>query len=33
MGIYAYDEKGAETTILNRPKAGRTTERNDNLEK
>ena len=23
MGIFAYDEKGAETTILNRPKSGR----------
>ena len=33
MGVYAYDVKGAETTILNRPKAGRTTERNDNLDK
>ncbi len=31
MGVFAYDAKGAETTILNRPKAGRTTERNDNL--
>lgn len=32
MGVYAYDEKGVETTILNRPKEGRTTQRNDNLE-
>lgn len=32
MGIYAYDVKGAETTILGRPLHGRKTDRNDNLE-
>jgi hypothetical protein len=32
MGVFAYDEKGVETTILNRPKEGRTTKRNDNLD-
>lgn len=32
MGMYAYDVKGAETTILGRPTHGRSTERNDNLK-
>ena len=31
MGIYAYDVSGQDTTILNRPKEGRTTTRNDKL--
>jgi hypothetical protein len=31
MGIFAYDIKDADTTILGRPKKGRSTERNDNL--
>ena len=31
MGVYAYDKDEATTTILNRPKHGRPTERNDNL--
>lgn len=33
MGIFAYDVKGEETTILGRPKEGRSTIRNDKLEK
>lgn len=33
MGIFAYDVKGEETTILGRPKEGRSTVRNDKLEK
>jgi len=32
MGLFAYDLDD-ETTILERPKTGRTTERNDYLEK
>jgi len=32
MGVYAYDVKGEDTTILGRPKEGRSTKRNDNLE-
>lgn len=32
MGIFAYDVKGEDTTILGRPKEGRSTQRNDNLE-
>lgn len=32
MGVYAYDEKGVETTILGRPKHGRATLPNNNLE-
>lgn len=32
MGVYAYDEKDGSTTILGRPKDGRSTKRNDNLE-
>jgi hypothetical protein len=32
MGLYAYDVKDAETTILGRPKEGRSTVRNDRLE-
>ena len=32
MGVFAYDESGGYTTILNRPKEGRTTKRNDKLE-
>jgi hypothetical protein len=32
MGVYAYDVRDGETTILNRPTEGRTTKRNDNLE-
>jgi hypothetical protein len=40
MGVYAYDVKETDeetgelrTTILGRPLSGRTTERNDRLEK
>lgn len=33
MGIFAYDVRGEETTILNRSKEGRSALRNDNLEK
>jgi hypothetical protein len=33
MGIFAYDVKGEDTTILGRPKEGRSTVRNDKLEK
>lgn len=32
MGVFAYDVKDADTTILGRPKDGRSTKRNDNLE-
>lgn len=32
MGVFAYDVKGEDTTILGRPKEGRSTQRNDNLE-
>jgi hypothetical protein len=32
MGIFAYDAKDGGTTILGRPKEGRSTKRNDNLE-
>jgi GR25 family glycosyltransferase involved in LPS biosynthesis len=32
MGVFAYDVKDANTTILGRPKDGRSTKRNDNLE-
>ena len=32
LDLYAYDEDG-ETTILQRPKTGRTTDKNDNLER
>lgn len=32
MGLFAYDEKDGETTILGRPKEGRSTKRNDKLE-
>jgi hypothetical protein len=32
MGVYAYDVRDDETTILNRPTEGRTTKRNNNLE-
>jgi hypothetical protein len=32
MGVYAYDVRDGETTILSRPTEGRTTKRNDNLE-
>lgn len=32
MGVFAYDVKDADTTILGRPKEGRSTQRNDNLE-
>lgn len=31
-GLYAYDRHNLDTTILNRPKEGRTTQRNDKLE-
>lgn len=31
MGVFAYDVKDLDTTILGRPKEGRKTERNDNL--
>jgi hypothetical protein len=31
-GIFAYDRQSEDTTILNRPKHGRTTQRNDKLE-
>lgn len=31
MGVFAYDEKGSETTILNRPKEGRRAIPNHNL--
>lgn len=31
MGVFAYDVKDGDTTILGRPKEGRTTKRNDNL--
>jgi hypothetical protein len=31
MGVFAYDVRDADTTILGRPKEGRSTERNDNL--
>jgi hypothetical protein len=31
MGVYAHDVKESDTTILGRPKEGRTTERNDDL--
>lgn len=33
MGVFAYDVKDQDTTILGRPKHGRSTERNDNLNK
>jgi hypothetical protein len=32
MGVFAYDVKDGGTTILGRPKDGRSTKRNDNLE-
>jgi len=32
MGVFAYDVKDADTTILGRPKDGRSNKRNDNLE-
>ena len=32
MGVFAYDVKGEDTTILGRPKEGRSTQRNDNLD-
>jgi hypothetical protein len=32
MGMYAYNVKGMETTILGRPKEGRSTVRNDQLK-
>jgi hypothetical protein len=32
MGVFAYDVKDADTTIMGRPKEGRSTKRNDNLE-
>jgi len=32
MGVYAYEVEDGFTTIANRPKEGRTTKRNDNLE-
>jgi hypothetical protein len=32
MGVYAYDVRDGETTILSRPTEGRATKRNDNLE-
>lgn len=31
-GLYAYEKRSSDTTILNRPKEGRTTQRNDKLE-
>jgi hypothetical protein len=31
MGVFAYDVKDADTTILGRPKDGRSTKRNDDL--
>jgi hypothetical protein len=31
MGVFAHDVRDADTTILGRPKEGRSTERNDNL--
>jgi hypothetical protein len=31
MGVYAHDVKEGDTTILGRPKEGRSTERNDDL--
>lgn len=31
MGVFAYDVRDVDTTILGRPKEGRSTERNDNL--
>lgn len=33
MGVFAYDVRDVDTTILGRPKEGRSTERNDNLSK
>jgi hypothetical protein len=32
MGVFAYDVKDADTTILGRSLDGRSTKRNDNLE-
>lgn len=32
MGVFAYDVRSEDTTILGRPKEGRSTKRNDNLE-
>lgn len=32
MGVFAYDVKDVDTTILGRPKDGRSTKRNDKLE-
>jgi len=32
MGVFAYDVKDGGTTIIGRPKEGRSTQRNDNLE-
>lgn len=33
MGVFAHDVRDIDTTILGRPKEGRSTERNDNLNK
>jgi hypothetical protein len=33
MGLFAHDVKEVDTTILGRPKEGRSTERNDSLNK